>query len=180
MPFRSLRLAPLAACSTIGIALLAPPALLAACGQITGLSDDYQFDLVESGTAADGALDGSTEAAPGDAGPDVRDGASPDATNSCTAVETAAATQRLGAYGGTPACKACLAPACCDDVAACADDGECSRVLGCKLDCTARPSPDRQQCFERCNNVGGPVPALYTSGMGACAIAACKQTCAFQ
>ena len=191
MPFRAPGLARSAphskrGASRVSVLSLLPLAALAAaaCGQITGLSDDYRFDLVDGGgaTPSDGAIfDAAADAASVDAAVDARDGgASADAANICTPAETATAAQQLATYRGTRVCKACLAPACCDDVVTCAQSNECSRVLGCKLDCTSRPVADRQQCFDRCSNVGGGVPALYTTGMGACAATSCKQDCAFQ
>ncbi len=165
-------------------ALAAVAALcVAACGQLTGLSDDYAFDLVEGGAKADAvAADAPIADAPIADGP-VTDGPTPDAADAgktCSAGESATALTRLNTFGGTAICKACLAPACCDDVEACFHNPDCNRVLGCKLDCTSRPSSERQQCLKDCNTAGGAVPALYTDGIAVCAAAACKQQCPLQ
>lgn len=160
----------------LGAALLSTG--LAACGQITGLSDDYDFDLVAEG----GALtDASSDGAPTDAASDrgATTDAPRDASNACSTVQTAAALQRLDKSGGTTLCKACLAAGCCTDVDACLDNQPCSRVLDCKLGCTTQGANNQAQCFKGCDNTGGGPPALYTNGIAACSAAACKQQCGF-
>ncbi|MDB4935499.1 MAG: hypothetical protein JWP87_2471 [Labilithrix sp.] len=168
--------------ASLGLPFVLVVGSAAACGQVTGLSNDYEFDLVEGGGADGGAggdakLDGpSSDASTTDApGLDAAD-----AANKCTTAETATALQRLNTLGGTTSCKTCLAPACCKDIDVCFHNPDCSSVLECKLDCTTRTSAERQQCFKSCNSGGGGVPDLYTSGMGACAASACKSECAFQ
>jgi hypothetical protein len=162
--------------------LLVPVALvalaaLAACGQVTGLSNDYEFDLVEGGAGDGGSAgDGSKSDAPSDA----TSGDAADATKTCTTAESATAFMRLNTYSGTTTCKTCLAPSCCTDVDACFHDTDCSRVLGCKLDCTTKNSAERQQCFKGCGTSGSGVPDLFTNGIGACSASACRSQCAFQ
>lgn len=167
---RYLAVAPVSLASLLG---------LAACGQITGLSDDYLFDLTEGGAAAggDASGDASKSDAPvtGDAGADARDGAA----KACTVTETASASAKLAASQGTAPCKTCLAGKCCRDVVECVDTTDCSRVLVCKLDCTVR-SGDRSNCFRNCNNTGGGPPPLFTDGVGACSTASCANECGFQ
>jgi hypothetical protein len=158
-------------------------AALAACGQVTGLSDDFEFDLVDGGTATvdGGGADGTADAPRSDGSTtDGSAGDAADASNKCSASDTTAATQRLAEYNGTVVCKACLAPACCTDIDVCFHDENCSRVLGCKLDCTTRSGGERSQCFKNCNTSGGGVPPLYTNGIGACSTSACNAKCAFQ
>ena len=138
----------------------------ASCGQVTGLSDDYQFDLVDGG-AADGARDSASADGPLDSALDARD------ANACTPQATALAFAKLN---GTPACKTCLAQACCTDIEVCTKVSECKNLLSCKLDCTTQ-GDQRAQCQNKCANNGGGAPASYTSGVGACGGAACKQEC---
>lgn len=169
---------------TLLFASVALVAAAAACGQVTGLSDDYDFDLVVEGGVRNDASDGSSggDAATSDAPTDgsaVSD-APRDATNTCTAGQTATAVQSLNTYNGTPTCKACLAPACCTDVETCFNNTPCSKALACRLDCTARNSAERTQCFTACDNVGGGPPPLYVNGIASCAASACKQQCGFR
>lgn len=153
---------------------------LAACGQVTGLSDDYLFDLTEGGaaTGGDASGDASKSDAPGtgDAAADARDATA----RACTVPETTNALQHLQAFGGTALCKTCLAGKCCTDVVECAGKSECGRVLGCKLDCTERSGVDRTNCYKSCNNSNGGPPMLFTNGVGACSTASCASDCAFQ
>jgi hypothetical protein len=172
MPSPPLRHASAVASLTLPFVLAA-----AACGQVTGLSDDYVFDLDGSVTpGADSAVDASTRDAPSDASSsDVTD-----AAKTCSPAQIATAVQQMNAYNGATACKACLASACCSDVGTCSRASDCSRALDCKLDCTSRNFADRQQCFKDCSNSGSGVPASFTNGVGACAGSACVRECAFR
>jgi hypothetical protein len=151
---------------------------VAACGQVTGLSNDYQYDL-EGGAAADGAADGAKTdgTTTGDGATDAATGT--DATNKCSTSQTVKANQRLQQYNGTELCKTCLATSCCNDVDTCASNGDCNHVFSCKLDCTEKPPVERTQCFKSCTVNGGPSP-LYQTTVGACAPAACSTQCGLQ
>jgi hypothetical protein len=155
------------------IAVAGAPLLLAlaGCGQLTGLSDDYVFDL-DGGGKADAVADGGTTDASSDA--------SLDAANRCSAAATASAMAIMASSNGATKCKACLAGACCTQVEECSRASDCNRIFTCKVDCTQRPASERQQCFTGCNTQGnaGP-PVLYTNGVGACSTASCKQDCGF-
>lgn len=148
---------------------------LAACGQVTGLSDDYTYDL-EGGASADGAAgdatksDGATEA--GDAGVD--------ATNKCTTAQTVAAAKKLntGGLNGTQICKSCLAASCCTDIDTCTTNPDCTRTLGCKLDCTEKQPSERPGCFKSCS--GGTPSTVFQSGIAQCSAGACATQCGFQ
>lgn len=142
-----------------------------ACGQVTGLSDDYQFDLVDGGPSkADGAGDATKVDSPvGDSALDVRP------ANACTPQATAAALAKMS--GGTADCKVCLASLCCADVETCASAAECQKVFSCKLDCTDQ-GDQRAQCLSRCSN-GGPGAQAYASGVGQCGGHSCKTECGF-
>lgn len=153
----------------IRIIALALPAVLAlaACGQVTGLSDDYQYDLVDGGTSPEGAADGAATDGP----------AAADAAKQCTPAQTLSAAKRLNQDNGTQLCKTCLASSCCIDVDTCAANNECSRLLSCKVDCTEKTGADRTQCLKSCNS--NSTSALFNAGVGACAAAACSKECAF-
>ncbi len=156
---------------------LATALLVGACGQVTGLSDDYTYDL-EGGATGDGSSEGATTgdgAASGDGSSD----AARDAANKCTTAQTLATTQTLQSYNGTTICNTCLARACCTDVDTCSLNQECDKVLGCKLDCTQGAPGDRAQCLKSCTSSGNP-NSLFTTTVGACSGAACRQECGLQ
>jgi hypothetical protein len=155
-----------------------------ACGQVTGLSNDYVFDLHEDGGAAAGDAKGDTATTDGsksDAPTDAPSDTAVDAPT-CSAGQAGSIELRLTQLGGTTQCKGCLANDCCTDVDSCLNVQECKRALSCRLDCTTRTGTDRHDCFVTCNsNSGGnSTPPSYTNGVGACSMAACSTTCAFQ
>lgn len=158
-------------CTAIALPLIL---VALACGQVTGLSSDYQFDLVDGGSKADAAGDARQSDAPssGDAASDAKDASA----IACTAQETASALSKLTS-NGTTQCKNCLASACCGEVELCTKTSDCRNVLFCKLDCTDQ-GDQRAQCQSRCGN-GGAGLALYTSGIGACGGRACNADCGF-
>lgn len=165
---------------------LAPSAPLAlvlalvvgACGQVTGLSDDYTYDLEGGVRAADAASEGAATGDGATGGDGARD-ATADATNKCTATQSAKTTLTLENYNGTAVCKACLATSCCMAVDTCALNTECDKVLGCKLDCTQQPTADRTQCFKSCTTSGNP-NSLYATTVGTCSASGCKPECGLQ
>lgn len=160
-----------------------------ACGQVTGLSNDYLFDLQEDGGTARDASGGdattveggSKTDAPADAPTDT--GAGADAAT-CSAAQAQSTQLRMTQLNGSTGCKQCLASDCCTTVDSCLNVSECKRALSCRLDCTTMSGIDRHTCFNACNsNSGGnTTPESYTSGVGACAASACAATtaCAFQ
>lgn len=153
---------------------MAVPLTLAAmaCGQVTGLSNDYQYDL-EGGGGGGSTTDGPSDAPAAD-GP-VADAALDvlDATAACTAQAINSAQARMNGTNGTAACKTCLATACCGDVETCFKASECKSAFSCKLECTTQ-GDQRAQCLGRCTNV-----ALYSTGIGACGGRSCKTECGF-
>jgi len=161
----------------IRLAALALPAVLAvaACGQVTGLSDDYTYDLEGGAATGDGgAADGATtDATTGDGATD----AGADATNKCSTNQTVKAAQKLQNYNGTQLCKTCLAGSCCNDVDTCSANSDCNHVFSCKLDCTEKSLSERSQCFKSCTVSGGGTGPVYQSTIGACAPAACTKEC---
>ena len=109
-------------------------ALLAAgCGQITGLSDDYTFDLEDA--AADGGRDGGGDAA-----------TSQDAGPACKST----ATNYLNGEGtGSAACRTCVGTSCCVTVNACSQSSECRNDLKCVIACSSSDGA-RQSCVAKC------------------------------
>jgi hypothetical protein len=162
----------------IRLAVVALPAALviAACGQVTGLSDNYTYDLEGGATATDGGGDGAkTDATTGDGATD----AGVDAANKCSAAQTLKATDKMSGFNGTDICKACLATSCCTDVDTCSLNQDCTRVFSCKLDCTDKAPAERTQCFKSCTSGGGQSP-VYTGTVGQCGPAACASQCGLQ
>jgi hypothetical protein len=144
-----------------------------ACGQVTGLSDDYVYDLAAEG----GATADAGDASKADAGTDAT--AVPDATTKCSPSQTLKAAQKLSGDNGAQICKTCLATACCTEVDTCTNNGDCNQVLTCKLDCTTKQASQRSECFRGCT-VNGGTPTLFTNSVGSCSTASCKQECSFQ
>jgi hypothetical protein len=164
----------------IRVVFFALPSLLAmaACGQVTGLSNDYQFDLVDDGgSSATGDASGDATASDASSSTDARVDAA-DAAPKCSTAQTTLANTRLSQFSGTPACKSCLATSCCTDIEPCTSASECKRVLSCRLDCTTKAADQRPDCYSNCSNGNAP-PALYTQGVGACSTASCKTQCGF-
>jgi hypothetical protein len=146
---------------------------VSACGQVTGLSNDYAFDLGDGGGKGNGDAAGDASASDGalDA---AADGAETGAK--CSTAQTTLASTRLSQLGGTQACRSCLAASCCTDVEPCTSASDCRRHLSCMLDCTPKAADQRPDCFANCT---GNVPAVYTNGIGACSIASCDAHCGF-
>jgi hypothetical protein len=167
------------------VAVLVLATCAAACGQVTGLSNDYVYDLQEDGgaaSAADAKAD-STAAADGamtDAAADSPVGV--DAAV-CSAAQAGNTELRLTQFNGSMGCKTCLADDCCTDVDSCLNVSECRKALSCRLNCTTLSGIDRHTCFQTCasNSGGNTTPMSYTSGVGACAASKCNagSDCAF-
>jgi hypothetical protein len=162
------------------LTLAVPVALaVAACGQVTGLSDDYTYDLEAGAAAADGATTDAAKAdgATGDGATD----AGVDATNKCTTAQTVATAKKLNnGFNGTQLCKTCLATSCCSDVDTCTANGDCNHVLGCKLDCTEKQAAERNACFKMCTLAGNTQSTVFQSTVAPCAAAACTSQCGLQ
>ena len=148
-----------------------------ACGQVTGLSDDYLYDLEAGASSVDGGSDGGAPRT--DAGDSAVD-TGVDANNTCSSSQTVATGQRLSAYNGTTACKTCLAASCCNEVDSCSVHVDCNDVLSCKLDCTEKSSAiQRSDCFKTCTLSSGAQSPQYQSTVGRCAPASCNKECGF-
>jgi hypothetical protein len=124
--------------------------VLAACGMVTGLSDDYKYNLdaASSSTADGGGTDGSsvTDAAP-DTGVDA---------GRCTAQQISSAETGLNSHGGdklSSACESCLVATCCTQIAACLQSSPCTSVLECVMQCQDNSSVQgRQVCVDQCKS----------------------------
>jgi len=128
------------------------------CGQITGLSDDYTFDLDASGVDAGNP-------GPNDAGRDVTDAGPPE---TCSAQERAAAQAVYAQNAGEAvpaACRSCLAQSCCEESAACGADEGCAASMKCLFECQRRANP--AQCSRECR-------AVFDDVMGACVQRSCS------
>lgn len=136
---------------------IAPALALAACAGITGLSDDYRFEVPDGGAAVDDG--GSSDAGPTEDGP-----ASSDASGGQCSKEARDEAQATLADAGEPlppSCRDCLADACCVELAACASSPSCAASLRCVLDCQDWPGGGKRQCLDGCGS------ELFTS-LGPC------------
>ena len=153
-----------------------------ACGQVTGLSNDFVYDLQEDGggISADAKADNAANAdgAKTDAGADAPVAMGDAAT--CTSAQAGITEQRLTSINGSTECKTCLSDDCCIDVGACLDISECRKALECRLDCTTMSGVARHSCFQVCdsNSGGNTTPMSYTDGVGACAASKCSASTA--
>jgi hypothetical protein len=143
---------------------------LGACGQVTGLSDDYRFDqLADGGSLPDGESgDGQADGPKGDApGTSPTDGA-PDARESCTNPQQAVAQEQLTSAGGELllACRNCLAANCCKSINVCASGNECDNSMKCVFNCQGHQGSAKLQCLNQCS-------AAFENVVGACIASAC-------
>lgn len=139
-----------------------------ACAQVTGLSNDYKYDLVSDG-GGDGA---GGEGGAGDGGGNDGGG------GTCGVVEVGNADADLATINGNENCKTCLATSCCSDVTDCFGPSVqgCKDSLSCELDCTTKEGSSRVSCFRGCQqNSAASFEPLKT-----CADRACRQQCGFQ
>jgi hypothetical protein len=178
-----MQLTPIRQRAGVTVALVVPLVLVlttGACGQVTGLSNDYLFDLQEDGGRIDanGDAAASADAPKGDA---IADALADRAAPKCSVAQAASAMLRMSQYGGEVACKNCLADNCCTEVETCSSKPECDRAFSCRLDCTPLTGTDRHDCFNQCMNGGSnATPASWTSGVAACSKSSCDSICAFQ
>lgn len=134
------------------------------CGQITGLSDDYTYDLADGATSSDGAAgdaktDGGTST---DGAVGTGDAGSPTCKTQATAYLT---TENAGSV----ACRTCVANNCCTGVNACSQLSACRNDLKCVLDCSTSDT-GRQSCVSKCQaNQGNGFGVLYQCMQQNCA-----------
>ena len=159
--------------SRAAFSLVLSTVLVSACGQITGLSDDYTYDL----GAPDGAISegGAVDATSGDgssSGDVVTTNDGGDSGLRCTDAQRSAALGSMTQMKNDT-CKTCLATRCCTAVQACtAQTSGCRVTLSCHLDCSEKGNP--QQCFNaQCMN-GNEVTF---QAVRSCATSFCKNEC---
>jgi hypothetical protein len=178
-----MQLTPIRRRTGVVTATLVVPLLLVlttgACGQVTGLSNDYLFDLQNDGGGVDAKGDASASA-DGPKGDAIADASGDRAAPKCSLAQATSAQVRMSQMNGLMECKDCLANNCCTDVEACASATECRRAFACRLDCTTLTGSDRHDCYNACMNGGGnATPASWTSGVDACSKSSCDAICAF-
>ena len=164
--------------ASFALGVLALAMATGGCGQVTGLSDDYVYDLEGGASSGDGggSGDGATKTdAPTTTESGTDGGVNP--INKCSNSQSVRAGQKLAPYNGTAVCKSCLATSCCNDVETCTANADCNHVFSCKLDCTEKSAADRSQCFKSCSLNGGAPSPVYQSTIGACGPAACTKEC---
>jgi hypothetical protein len=134
----------------------------AACAQVTGLSDDYTFDL--DGGKRDGGEGGADGSSSGDA---ITPG-------KCSVADTSQAAEDISNANGdkiaSAACRTCLAANCCSSIHACAGDGTCKDAMSCIFGCQAKPQNEKRRCLDGCNE--GAFGAV-----GTCSRQDCQQDC---
>ena len=154
-----------------GFALVVP---VGACGQVTGLSDDYRFDQLEGGSitdgqSADGKTDGTVGADGSSGGP--RD-ATADAKESCNTTQTVTAQEDLTNANAeiVSACRNCLAGNCCLTVHHCATSNDCDNSMKCVFGCQGKQGNAKTVCLAQCGDV-------FQRTIEACLDSACSTNC---
>jgi hypothetical protein len=142
----------------------------ASCAQVTGLSDDYRYDLAGDGSTSTT----NAEAGAGDAG----DGSTSDARLQCSASDRSRAGTEISNAGGdslSGPCRQCLATTCCAPIDTCANNSECQAVMKCTFSCLKEngSATAKAQCIDNCRP--GPLFQAVTT----CAHASCASTCPF-
>lgn len=160
--------------SKAAAALLLSAVLVGACGQITGLSDDYTYDLgAADGAASEGGADGPSDSSSDGVTSDVvTPGDGGDSGPRCTDSQKNVALASMAGMKND-VCKACLAALCCTAVQPCTTQAAGCRVtLSCHLDCSEKGNP--QQCFNaQCTNATEPT----FQSLRSCATAFCNKDC---
>jgi hypothetical protein len=149
---------------------------LGACGQVTGLSEDYRFDqLADGGTLLPDSGQGSapgTDGGPGDANGGSKLDVAPDARETCASAARATATTELTNAGAEPlsACTTCLATNCCASVGRCATSNVCNDSMKCVYGCQNKQPNPKIQCLGGCSNT-------FEETLKACIESACASSC---
>ncbi|MDF2694214.1 MAG: hypothetical protein K0S65_2597 [Labilithrix sp.] len=134
---------------------------LASCAQVTGLSDDYRYDLTDQ-PSTDGGI-----------GNDAGDGGGATAGSCSPGDRMQAAASINSANGSTlPArCASCLAGDCCGDINVCAADDTCNRSMQCVFNCQRQGN--KQECVARCDGT-------FLRTAGSCVQTSCMTLCQLQ
>lgn len=134
------------------------------CGQVTGLSDDYTFDLADAA--------GSSDAAAGDAKADgaaTGDGATGSGDSGSATCKAQATAYLTTENAGSAVCRTCVANNCCTGVNACSPSSACRNDLKCVLDCSTS-DVGRQACVSKCQaNQGNGFGAVLQCMQQSCA-----------
>jgi hypothetical protein len=122
--------------------------LAAACAQVTGLADDYRYDLADGGRAADGGGGGG-----GDGG--GTDGGDGGPAQQCTTVDRAKAELAMTNAAGdrlTTPCRSCLSTSCCLEIDRCAATADCNQSMRCIFNCQRETGGgnNKTQCLGNC------------------------------
>jgi hypothetical protein len=163
------------------IASVLAAAAVAACGTITGLSDDYKYDLADGASSGgDGSTpDGAGDGASGDAGSDALP--SFDAGGTCNPSQANNFHDYVNGLPGNAECKACIAASqCCLTVAACqaAGGGNCKNRFECDLECTAQQSaPQRLTCLNTTCPTQDPTTSTTWVNVARCVNQDCSTKC---
>jgi hypothetical protein len=139
------------------------------CGQLTGLADDYRYDLDAGGAPETSAADPSTA----DASDDAPHDASADShAPACTAVQTEAAQTALTTNDGSnvpSACRTCMADSCCTEIQTCAKNANCAASMKCIFDCQQKGG-GKAQCLNNCAKA-------FATVVGTCVQNDCNADC---
>lgn len=142
------------------------------CAQVSGLADDYRYDLV----AAAPTLDATADAGEGDA--TVRaDSSASDARSTCGATERARAATQITSAGGdslSGQCRQCLASNCCAQIGACANNADCEASMKCVFGCQNQNGGGnaKTQCLANCRT--GFFPTVGACIQATCASPICQ------
>jgi hypothetical protein len=139
----------------------------ASCAQVTGLSDDYRYDLGQnSGEDGGGSADAGREGAAGQ----------------CSAAERTRADLAISGANGDrlPAsCRSCLASSCCAPIEQCSGNADCLQAMRCVFNCQRDTGPggnnnNKAQCLDNCG-------VLFNGLVGTCLRSSCPSpTCALE
>lgn len=134
---RSFFVAVMFACSILG----------ASCAQVTGLSDDYRYDLAANSATGDAGADGAA----------FSDGSASDARSQCSQNERNRASMEISNAGGDTLnfqCRQCMASSCCSQIDACAKSSDCENSMQCVFNCLKDngSATARTQCVNNCRS----------------------------
>jgi hypothetical protein len=154
--------------------------LVSACGMVTGLSDDYRYDLDASSSlpSGDGGTSGDGGKLPdGGNGGGPRDGSGPDGSSQCGVTDRTTAQTDLTVSGGDQIptlCKNCLTGSCCIQIEGCFQNLECKTAMECVFGCQKdNGGGNKAQCLANCHNLQTFNDTVATCARNACAAPTC-------
>jgi hypothetical protein len=151
----------------VGVAL---SLAVASCGQLTGLSDDYHYDLEPGSNDGGGSGEGGG-GRPSDAG-GTTDAKTDARAPTCSAGEVSTAnTVMISASGDNVpiACRTCLADECCKQVTTCGENNDCNNAMKCVFGCQ-KGGGNKTQCLSTCN-------VAFQTEVNPCVQASCSSAC---